>query len=119
MSTDIKNIMSKVFPKFHTFHTTLIFHFSVNVVDGEVLHITKVSRLHMGAYLCIASNGVPPSISKRVMLRVQCEWVSLYSYIICTRKHGLPKTTNNSYQQTLVLTSTYSKHYLSSLLRFM
>ncbi|XP_046672235.1 lachesin-like isoform X3 [Homalodisca vitripennis] len=43
----------------------------VNVVDGEVLHITKVSRLHMGAYLCIASNGVPPSISKRVMLRVQ------------------------------------------------
>lgn len=44
---------------------------TVNVVDGEVLHITKVSRLHMGAYLCIASNGVPPSISKRVMLRVQ------------------------------------------------
>ncbi|KAL1115886.1 hypothetical protein AAG570_006175 [Ranatra chinensis] len=25
----------------------------------------------MGAYLCIASNGVPPSISKRVILRVQ------------------------------------------------
>ncbi|XP_049804895.1 lachesin-like isoform X3 [Schistocerca nitens] len=44
---------------------------SVNVVDGEVLTITKVSRLHMGAYLCIASNGVPPSISKRVLLRVQ------------------------------------------------
>ncbi|XP_065212014.1 limbic system-associated membrane protein-like isoform X2 [Planococcus citri] len=44
---------------------------TVNVVDGEVLHITKVSRLHMGAYLCIASNGVPPSISKRVELRVQ------------------------------------------------
>ncbi|XP_066994719.2 lachesin-like [Anabrus simplex] len=44
---------------------------NVNVVDGEVLHIIKVSRLHMGAYLCIASNGVPPSISKRVSLRVQ------------------------------------------------
>ncbi|GLH15066.1 Lachesin, partial [Gryllus bimaculatus] len=44
---------------------------AVNVVDGEVLQITKVSRLHMGAYLCIASNGVPPSISKRVVLRVQ------------------------------------------------
>ncbi|KAK7788319.1 hypothetical protein R5R35_007343 [Gryllus longicercus] len=44
---------------------------NVNVVDGEVLQITKVSRLHMGAYLCIASNGVPPSISKRVVLRVQ------------------------------------------------
>lgn len=46
---------------------------SVNVVDGEVLHIVKISRLHMGAYLCIASNGVPPSVSKRVLLRVQCE----------------------------------------------
>ncbi|ERL84576.1 hypothetical protein D910_02005 [Dendroctonus ponderosae] len=44
---------------------------NVNVVDGEVLFITKVSRLHMGVYLCIASNGVPPSISKRVQLKVQ------------------------------------------------
>uniref|UniRef100_A0A8D8TUV9 Lachesin n=2 Tax=Cacopsylla melanoneura TaxID=428564 RepID=A0A8D8TUV9_9HEMI len=44
---------------------------NVNVIDGETLYITKVSRLHMGAYLCIASNGVPPSISKRVMLKVQ------------------------------------------------
>ncbi|XP_055903261.1 neural cell adhesion molecule 1 [Eupeodes corollae] len=44
---------------------------NVNVVDGEILHITKVSRLHMAAYLCVASNGVPPSISKRVHLRVQ------------------------------------------------
>ncbi|XP_037047809.1 lachesin isoform X1 [Bradysia coprophila] len=44
---------------------------NVNVVDGEMLLITKVSRLHMAAYLCVASNGVPPSISKRVQLRVQ------------------------------------------------
>lgn len=43
------------------------------MVDGEILHITKVSRLHMAAYLCVASNGVPPSISKRVQLRVQCK----------------------------------------------
>lgn len=51
----------------------LIFNtFAVNVVDGEILHITKVSRLHMAPYLCVASNGVPPSISKRVHLRVQC-----------------------------------------------
>ncbi|XP_045496843.1 lachesin-like isoform X2 [Colias croceus] len=39
-------------------------------VNGAVLHLVKVSRLHMGAYLCIASNGVPPSVSKRVMLVV-------------------------------------------------
>lgn len=45
----------------------------MNVVDGEILSITKVSRLHMAAYLCVASNGVPPSISKRVQLKVQCK----------------------------------------------
>lgn len=27
----------------------------------------------MGAYLCIASNGVPPSVSKRVILIVNCK----------------------------------------------
>ncbi|XP_035220289.1 lachesin-like [Stegodyphus dumicola] len=37
---------------------------------GETLTIHKVSRLHMGAYLCIASNGVPPSVSRRIMLQV-------------------------------------------------
>lgn len=47
---------------------------AVSVVDGEVLHIVKISRLHMGAYLCIASNGVPPSVSTRVSLRVQCKY---------------------------------------------
>ncbi|XP_060802364.1 lachesin isoform X2 [Amyelois transitella] len=39
-------------------------------VNGAVLHLVKVSRLHMGPYLCIASNGVPPTVSKRVMLVV-------------------------------------------------
>uniref|UniRef100_A0A8D8Y4J3 Opioid-binding protein/cell adhesion molecule homolog n=1 Tax=Cacopsylla melanoneura TaxID=428564 RepID=A0A8D8Y4J3_9HEMI len=39
-------------------------------VEGEVFNITKVNRLHMGAYLCIASNGVPPTVSKRIMLIV-------------------------------------------------
>ncbi|CAG7822206.1 unnamed protein product, partial [Allacma fusca] len=43
----------------------------VNVIDGEVFPIVKISRLHMGAYLCIASNGIPPSISKRVEVKVQ------------------------------------------------
>ena len=51
----------------------IFYSYTVNVVDGEVLTITKVSRLHMAAYLCVASNGVPPSISKRVQLRVQCK----------------------------------------------
>ncbi|KAJ8984271.1 hypothetical protein NQ317_009755 [Molorchus minor] len=38
--------------------------------EGEKLELTKISRLDMGAYLCIASNGVPPSVSKRIKLSV-------------------------------------------------
>jgi len=40
-------------------------------VEGAVLHLSKIPRQSMGAYLCIASNGVPPSVSKRFMLRVR------------------------------------------------
>lgn len=43
-----------------------------NAFDGEVLTLMRVSRLHIGAYLCIASNGIPPSVSKRIVLNVQC-----------------------------------------------
>ncbi|XP_043666442.1 neurotrimin-like isoform X2 [Vespula pensylvanica] len=39
-------------------------------VEGAHFNITKVNRLHMGSYLCIATNGVPPSVSKRIMLIV-------------------------------------------------
>ncbi|XP_067620610.1 uncharacterized protein DIP-theta isoform X1 [Eurosta solidaginis] len=38
--------------------------------NGSYLSISKVNRLNMGAYLCIASNGIPPTVSKRVMLVV-------------------------------------------------
>ncbi|KAK8760878.1 hypothetical protein V5799_027855 [Amblyomma americanum] len=39
-------------------------------VQGEWLNITSLHEDHAGAYLCIASNGVPPSVSKRIILRV-------------------------------------------------
>uniref|UniRef100_A0ABD2WIX5 Ig-like domain-containing protein n=1 Tax=Trichogramma kaykai TaxID=54128 RepID=A0ABD2WIX5_9HYME len=42
----------------------------VTHVEGPMLNITRVNRLHMGPYLCIASNGVPPTVSKRIMLIV-------------------------------------------------
>ncbi|GFT57181.1 lachesin [Trichonephila clavipes] len=48
------------------------FSFNPNAVtyEGEILSITRVSRLHTGAYLCIAANGVPPSVSRRIILHV-------------------------------------------------
>lgn len=47
----------------------------VHSVEGPILNLTRISRFHMGAYLCIASNGIPPSVSKRIMLVVNCELV--------------------------------------------
>merc|ERR1719499_328169 len=40
-------------------------------VSTTSLVFDSVGRGHIGSYMCIASNGVPPSISKRVDLRVQ------------------------------------------------
>jgi len=41
--------------------------------EGEQLHLRGVQRQEMGSYLCIASNGVPPSISKRYYVNVRCK----------------------------------------------
>ncbi|CAG7703127.1 unnamed protein product, partial [Allacma fusca] len=38
--------------------------------EGNILRLLKVTRADMGAYLCIASNGVPPTISKRITVSV-------------------------------------------------
>jgi len=42
-------------------------------VEGSTLELSKISRLDMGVYLCIASNGVPPAVSKRIHVNVDCE----------------------------------------------
>ncbi|XP_043261860.1 lachesin [Colletes gigas] len=43
---------------------------SVPEWKGETLEIMRISRLDMGIYLCIASNGVPPSVSKQIKVSV-------------------------------------------------
>jgi hypothetical protein len=50
-----------------------LFYFLVQSVEGDMLSLTKVTRSEMGAYLCIAANGVPPSVSKRMMVHVHCK----------------------------------------------
>ncbi len=77
----------------------IFFYRSVFEWDGESLEITRISRLDMGAYLCIgefelrcsceyflikvliiniiifqASNSVPPSVSKRIKVSVDCKY---------------------------------------------
>ncbi|XP_011064553.1 PREDICTED: lachesin-like [Acromyrmex echinatior] len=46
-------------------------HHKVNLYDGEQLNLTRITRSEMGAYLCIATNGVPPTVSKRITVDVE------------------------------------------------
>lgn len=57
--------------------------------EGEVLEIARISRLDMSAYLCIASNGVPPSVSKRIKVSVDCEYASCWWLIWLHSKHSI------------------------------
>jgi len=43
----------------------------VNIIEKARLVLGKISRLNMGDYLCVASNGIPPSASNRFSIRVQ------------------------------------------------
>ncbi|EDV95012.1 lachesin [Drosophila grimshawi] len=43
----------------------------VETYNGSSLRLLRLERRQMGAYLCIASNDVPPAVSKRVSLSVQ------------------------------------------------
>lgn len=49
----------------------------VKQVDGELLILNQVQRSDMGSYSCIASNGVPPSVSKRYNVQVNCKYSCL------------------------------------------
>lgn len=42
-------------------------------IEGANLTLWQVTRENMGAYLCIASNGIPPTVSKRVLIAVNCK----------------------------------------------
>jgi hypothetical protein len=45
-------------------------------VDGNSLVILSATRVHIGKYYCIASNGIPPTVSKSITLKVQCKNLS-------------------------------------------
>jgi hypothetical protein len=59
----------------------------VNVFEGDQLNLTRISRTEMGAYLCIATNGVPPSVSKRIIVDVECKY---YLILLVRNSIALP-----------------------------
>ncbi|KAL4702955.1 hypothetical protein ACJJTC_008733 [Scirpophaga incertulas] len=104
----------------------------VTSLEGEIVNLTKVTRSEMGAYLCIAANGVPPSVSKRIMLHVhfhplvqvpnqlvgaptgtdvtlQCHVEASPKAInYWTRENGEMIISNDKYQMTEINSSAYS-----------
>ncbi|KAJ8880380.1 hypothetical protein PR048_016849 [Dryococelus australis] len=48
--------------------------FAAVSVSGHTLNITRITRAHMGTYLCLAVNGVPPPASANFTLEVHCEY---------------------------------------------
>lgn len=52
--------------------------FAVETFNGDTLHLVKLDRHQMGSYLCIASNDVPPAVSKRISLQITCELTIFY-----------------------------------------
>ena len=55
---------------------------------GEKLRLYRVTRQMMAVYLCIASNDVPPIVSKRVALNVNCKNnIKLFFQIFIIKKH--------------------------------
>ena len=49
----------------------------------------------MGSYLCIATNGYPPAVSKKINLKVNCKSDTFFPYCII---HGL-RTPNEGINQ--------------------
>jgi len=84
---------------------------AVNVYDGEQLNLTRISRTEMGAYLCIATNGVPPSVSKRIIVDVECKYSKSFLYwSILKMKYFFTQAKNVTYGQTfgrVLLNSTF------------
>ena len=47
---------------------------AIDGIEGNSLVLTKLTRADGGAYLCIAQNGVPSPVSKRIMIHVHCKF---------------------------------------------
>ena len=60
--------------------------FSVDRVENKTLALHKVTRSQMGSYLCIATNGYPPAVSKKVQLKVNCKFQFIHSVWKSTKK---------------------------------
>lgn len=57
--------------------------------EGETLEMSRISRLDMGAYLCIASNGIPPTVSKQIKVSVDCKYILYLIFMKIIYRHAI------------------------------
>lgn len=73
----------------------------------------------MGGYLCIASNGVPPSVSKRYEVQVNCEFLkgqgTNATHKQCLLNSLKEQNTSHSYHSKLYMSSMRNHELLGSL----
>lgn len=68
------NIIQREICILHTIFSILYkFLSAASSIPGHTLNITKVNRVHMGAYQCIADNGIPPAANATYHVEVHCE----------------------------------------------
>ena len=85
---------------------------SVSHVEGPILNLHKVSRLDMGAYMCIATNGVPPIISKRIHLNVDCEYDFSVCFFLLNERDIFAYFFNLEVQSNLLSQNSFSYNFL-------
>lgn len=65
----------------------LIIWIAASSIPGHTLNITSINRVHMGAYQCLADNGVPVAANATFYIEVHCELAFVHSTLyvcICT-----------------------------------
>ena len=56
--------------------------FTVKIYEGSKLILRQITRDEMGAFLCIASNRVPPAVSKRFTIDVKCLYTLFTTFLM-------------------------------------
>lgn len=92
--------------------------FVEETIEGEHLNLTRVTRNHMGAYLCIAYNGVPPPVSKRIVLKVHCKYLCIiypYSLVAWSWENINPTEYVVDFSQNSNMRIRHSRNSLSTI----
>lgn len=51
---------------------------------GHSINITSINRIHMGNYICIADNAIPPVAKHEFNVEVHCKLIAINS-IVCVK----------------------------------